>query len=241
MGVLRYGNRKIMYEVKRGRREKTVALQVQGDSAVVVLSPRFLSNEKIKEIVLKRARWIIQKQEWMRKLKAEIPEKEYVSGESFPYLGRQYRLKVIKSSTPKDARCKLLNGRFYIAVDSSFGKRKAAGVVRQKLIDWYMKRAEEKVRQRIERYSLQLGNRPKKVIIKNQEKRWGSCSHAGVIRLNWKIVMAPLSIFDYVIVHELCHLVHQNHSSEFWFKVESIITDYKRRRNWLKENGIMIM
>ncbi|HID0886867.1 TPA: M48 family metallopeptidase, partial [Clostridium botulinum] len=86
-------------------------------------------------------------------------------------------------------------------------------------------------------YSNILKVAPKNIVIKNQKTLWGSCSSKGNINYNYKIVMAPLKILDYIVVHELCHLVHMNHSKDFWQLVESIIPDFKERRNWLKENG----
>lgn len=240
MEHITYGNRKIKFNIKRGRRKKTVALQIQPNSTVVVLSPYFLDKDKIKEIVRKRARWIIQKQEKIKKLNAEMPQKEFVSGESFPYLGREYRLKVIKSKDEKCCPCKLMSGRFYVEINNKFSDRGASKIVKEKLLEWYIEHAKEKINERVQRYSKLIGIIPQKIIIRNQEKRWGSCSHSGVLRFNWKAIMAPLSVLDYVIVHELCHRIHQNHSPDFWQKVGSVIPDYKKKREWLKENSLLL-
>lgn len=236
MEQIKYGNRKIKFNIKRGRRKKTVALQIQPDSTVVVLSPYFLRKDKIKEIVLKRARWIILKQEKIEKLNAEMPRKEFVSGESFSYLGRQYRLKVIKSNHEKRIDCRLIGNRFYVEIDNKLSGKSASKLVRKQLVEWYIKRAKEKINERIKKYSKLISKKPLKIMIKNQEKRWGSCSRSGVLRFNWKIIMTPISIFDYIIAHELCHLIYQNHSPEFWHKVESITPDHEKKRKWLKDN-----
>ena len=239
MEQITYGNNKIKFNIKRGRRKKTVALQIQPNSTVMVLSPYFLDKDKIKEVVLKRARWIIQKQEKIKKLNAEMPKKEFVSGESFPYLGREYRLKVIKSQDEKFCPCKLMAGRFYVEINNKFSGRVASKIVKEKMLEWYIERAKEKITERTQRYFKLIGIIPQKIIIRNQQKRWGSCSHSGVLRFNWKVIMAPISVLDYVIVHELCHLIHQNHSHDFWHKVGSIIPDYKKKREWLKEKSAL--
>ncbi|MFA4828158.1 MAG: SprT family zinc-dependent metalloprotease [Thermodesulfovibrionales bacterium] len=239
MEQITYGNKKIKFNIKRGRRKKTVALQIQPNSTVVVLSPYFLDKGKIKEIVQKRARWIIQKQEKIKKLNAEMPKKEFVSGESFPYIGREYRLKVKKSKDEKSRPCKLMSSRFYIEVNNKFSGRSASKIVKEKIVEWYIERAKEKIPERVKMYYGLTGRKPKKIIIKNQGKRWGSCSHSGVLRFNWKVIIAPISVLDYVIVHELCHLIHQNHSHDFWHKVGSIIPDYKKKREWLKEKSAL--
>jgi hypothetical protein len=240
MEHITYGNRKIKFNIKRGRRKKTVALQIQPDSTVVVLSPYFLDKDKINEIVQKRAKWIVQKQEKIKKLNAELTKKEFASGESFPYLGREYRLKILKSKDNKDCPCKLMSGRFYVEIDNKFAGKAASKIAKEKIVEWYIGRANEKISERVQSYDRLIGIIPQQIIIRTQEKRWGSCSHSGVLRFNWKIIMAPISVLDYVIVHELCHLVIKNHSDQFWNKLCSIIPDYKKKRQWLKENSLLL-
>ena len=240
MEQITYGKKKIKFEIKRGRRKKTVALQIHPNSTVVVLSPYLLGKDRIKEILLKRAGWIVQKQEKIRKLNAEIPKKEFVSGESFPYIGKEYRLKVIRTNHERERLCKLMGGRFYVEISNKLSGKAASESVRKKLIEWYIEQATRKINERLKRYSKLIGKKPEKIIITKQGKRWGSCSHSGVLRFNWKIVMTPISMIDYVVVHELCHLIIKNHSEKFWNKIGSIIPDYKKKRHWLKENSFLL-
>lgn len=240
MKQISFGRTKIKYEIRRGKRKKTVALVVQSNTSVIVLSPYLLSENKIKQVVLKRAGWIIKQQEQIKKLSAGYPVKEFVSGEAFPYLGRQYRLKVVRTGNDKSAPCKLIGGRLCIEIDRKLGDKAASKLVREKLIEWYLSRAAEKIKERLQGYAKLIGKRPVKLLIRNQRKRWGSCSRLGVLRFNWKVVMAPLSVLDYIIVHELCHLIIKNHSDKFWDKVGSIVLDYKKKRQWLKENSYLI-
>lgn len=241
MTYITFGSKKIHYAIRKTRRKKTVAIQVQPDSTVIVLTPQLIETEKIKRIVLKRAKWIIEKQEKLKKLKKSIPQKDFVSGESFPFLGRQYRLKVIRSTNGHEKNCGIHNGRLLIYIKNNLKDKATAKIVRNKLIEWYTEQAKEKINERIQKYSNSIGRYPKKIIIKNQEKRWGSCSHSGTLRLNWKIVMMPMSVFDYIIVHELCHLIYPNHSKNFWHTVESFIPNYKKHRTWLKESSICML
>ncbi|HET6514337.1 MAG TPA: SprT family zinc-dependent metalloprotease [Thermodesulfovibrionales bacterium] len=239
MNQITFGNKKISYLIKRGKRGKTVALHIHSDSTVLVLSPQSLEPEKIREIVSKRARWIVQKQEKLKRFNAGIL-KEFVSGESFPYLGRQYRLKILRSDGARGPTCKLVNGRFLIEIDRGIKGKAASRVVSESLLKWYMDHAKEKINERIERYTIPIGKKPLKIIIRDQAKRWASCSHSRIVRFNWKVIMTPISVFDYVVVHELCHLIHADHSAGFWEKVESVIPDYKRKREWLKENSMLL-
>lgn len=130
--------------------------------------------------------------------------------------------------------------KFYVTVDLNQNEAGRQEKVKNVLGEWYRQRAVEKLAERIERYTKLLGKRPNEMRIRAQQKRWGSCSAKGNISLNWKLVMAPISILDYVIVHELCHLVEPNHSKEFWRLVESMISDYKRHRAGLKQNAFLM-
>jgi len=235
MDFIEFGNRKINFEIKRGNRKKSVAINVHPTAAVTVLTPRHLDDEKIRMIIRKKARWIIEKQEQIRKNGNSNSVKQFVSGESFPYLGRHYRLKVIKSSKDVERKCRLVNGRFLVEVNENRDEEGKKVTVKRKLINWYLEHAKEKIGERIGRFGQQVGSWPANIEIKNQERRWGSCSPNGNIRFNWKIVMAPISVMDYVVVHELCHLIHPHHSPHFWEKLQSIIPDFKKRRKWLKD------
>jgi len=240
MDVVEFGNRKINFEIKRGDRKKSVAIRVHPTATVTVFTPRHLDDEKIRMIIRKKARWIIEKQEQIKSNRDSNPVKEFVSGESFPYLGRHYRLKVTKSIPENEEKCRLVSGRFLVEVDGKSDMMSNRSAVKKVLLGWYLEHAEEKIKGRISRFARLIGKCPKSIKMKNQEKRWGSCSRSGIIRLNWKIIMAPISVMDYVIVHELCHLIYPHHSVQFWQKVQSIIPDYKRRREWLKRFSLQI-
>ena len=235
MNTILYGNRVIQYNIERRKRKKTVAIHINPMATVTVFSPRHLDDEKIRMIVRKKAQWILEKQERIGRDKYSNPIKEFVSGESFPYLGKLYRLKVTKTAEDTVRECRLVNGRFLVEINGNHEVNRAA--VKKALVDWYLGRAETKIKERLDLFSKQIGKWPVSIKIKNQERRWGSCSRNGSIRFNWRIIMAPISIMDYVIVHELCHLIYSHHSPPFWQKVQSIIPDYRRRRNWLKANS----
>lgn len=237
---IHYGHRSITFKIERSHRRKTVGIYVFPQSEVLVRAPELLKIDRINEIIRKKAQWIIKKQELLKnQIQASFP-KEFVSGESFPYLGRNYRLKVVKSPSSVNEGCKLMNGRFLVETNGDLSAEGNRGAVRKILEDWYVERAQRKIPERVELYARKIGKWPKKVEIKKQKRRWGSCSSSGVVRFNWKIMMAPVTIVDYVIVHELCHLVYQLHSAEFWHKVETIIPDYAKRRKKLREYSFQI-
>ncbi|MBO0562170.1 M48 family peptidase, partial [Clostridium botulinum] len=129
------------------------------------------------------------------------------------------------------------NNKFIIYINSGILKDKREAIIKDNLEKFYKEQAINVLKERTDYYSNILKVAPKNIVIKNQKTLWGSCSSKGNINYNYKIVMAPLEILDYIVVHELCHLVHMNHSKDFWDLVEIVIPDWKKRRNWLKENG----
>lgn len=234
MDYINFGTKRIDYTIKRGNRKKTLAINVTLASQVIVLAPNNFSREKIKTIVKKKALWILEKQEHFKRLTMLFPEKELVSGEQILLLGRKYRLKIKEendSSIPK-----LSGRRLFIYVHSNLAPEDRKEIIKDTLIKWYFIKSTKIIKQRITRYSKLLNLFPKKVIIKDQKKRWASCSSDGILRFNWRIAIAPISIVDYIVVHELCHLKIKNHSSDFWKLLSIAMPDYQNRRNWLKNN-----
>jgi len=216
-------------EVIRTGRRKTASVKVQ-EGKVSVAVPKSLSDSHIEALVAKKARWIREK--LLLQSEAEpVKPKEYVSGECFTYLGRNYRLKV---ESGKPVSVKLQQGRLWVRVP---GGRSNPEKVKYALIQWYRTHAEEKLREKAERYARIIGVSPAAIGIKTFKSRWGSCDSRGLVQFNWKIIIAPNRIVDYLVVHELCHLKQHNHSPKFWKCVESVFPDYRECKEWLKKNG----
>jgi len=217
-------------EVIRTDRRKTATVKVE-EGRVSVVVPRSTSTEKVQALVNQKTRWIREK--LLLQQEQEPPRaKEYVSGECFTYLGRNYRLKV--ESGPV-RRVKLKGGRLVVQVPPSVQKREQ--YIQSALTDWYREHALERLQEKVGRYAKVVGTTPSSVAIRAFTGRWGSCSTKGNMEFNWKVIIAPNRIVDYVVVHELCHLHHHNHSPEFWQCVERIFPDYAESREWLKVNG----
>lgn len=241
MRAIQYGGEKILYHIERGTRVKTVRIYIDSSGRIIVYSPQTLLEEKIQEIIRKKARWIFERQNLLKSQDQNDNAKEFVSGESFHYLGHQYRLKVIKSAPANgQGECRIINGRFQVEVDGTLAGESLRKAVRGALKAWYWEHAVEKIKERVEQYARQIEKRPGCVNLKEQKKRWGSCSKDGQIRLNWKIIMLPISLLDYVIVHELCHMNHPHHSIPFWQEVQKIMPDYKKKREDLKANNFVM-
>ena len=216
-------------EVVRTKRRKTATVRVQ-EGKVSVVVPESLPDTRIEALVSRKSRWIREKLR-IHGNSIVVRPKEYVSGESFTYLGRNYRLKV---KTAPEASVRLLGGRLVVTLPAGANRPEQ---VTKALAGWYREHAEQKLREKSERYAKIVGVAPSSVDIKAFKSRWGSCSTAGRIQFNWKIIIAPNRIVDYVVVHELCHLKQHDHSPRFWKCVERVFPDYQECRDWLKVNG----
>ena len=153
--------------------------------------------------------------------------KEYVSGENFSYLGRNYRLKVIRGS---DYGVKLKGGYFEVGVSKESKKKD----IRDALVKWYEKHALKRLTDKTKRYADIMGVDPHSVSVRDYKSQWGSCSPIAKISYNWRVIIAPHHIVDYVVVHELCHIKHPNHSPEYWRFVKREVPDYDICRQWLR-------
>lgn len=233
-----HGSERINYCVVRSGR-KTVSVIIDPVDGVIVRAPQRVNDTQIQEIVKRKAPWILGKLKGVHEMVDHPPKKEFVSGESFLYLGRNYRLKIRRTTAPQP-RIRLIGGRFTIDVDPSVGEDTQEEVIRNALIGWYMNHAKTRLVERVDLYSSKVDASSSKVVVKKQLKRWGSCTKNGILHFNWKIIMAPMSIVDYVVVHELCHLRKPSHSSDFWTLLRSVVPDYNERRAWLKKNGRML-
>lgn len=217
-------------EVIRTDRRKTATVKVvEGKVSVVV--PRSITTDRVEALVTRKTRWIREKLLLHREHQPPKP-KEYVSGESFAYLGRNYRLKV-ESGPAKSV--KLKSGRLVVQVPPSVQKRDQ--YVQGAVTEWYREHALQKLQEKVQRYAKVVRVSPSSVGIKTFSGRWGSCSTKGNMEFNWKIIIAPNRIVDYVVVHELCHLHHHDHSPGFWQCVERVFPDYKDAKDWLRTNS----
>lgn len=227
------------YQIIRRPRRKTASISVKPDCSVRVLVPSTLPEQKIVELVERKSQWIQGKIDHFQEIQGNDREKEYISGESFTYLGRNYRLKIVSDGANDGANdgVKLINGRFYVNAPSDMPQDARNQLVVEQLTEWYREHAVVRLRDKTRRYAKQMNLSPVSVGIKDYKSRWGSCHTDGRIYYNWRVIIAPHSIVDYVVVHELCHLVHGDHSKKFWKLLGSIIPDYVERKQWLKVNG----
>ncbi len=204
-------------------KRKTIALVVESDATLVVRAPFETTLEYIEALVFKKRSWIKEKKQVVNKDCAAVRKREFVNGEGFLFLGKTYKLKIQDCDEIKLS-------------DYLFLPKKYLNEPRERMVEWYMKRALEKITERADWYSKDTGWRYKSIKINNAQSRWGSCGPSGSLNFTWRLIMAPLNVIDYVVVHELAHIHEKNHSWKFWNKVKTVMPDYKQREKWLKEN-----
>ncbi|MCB0220580.1 MAG: M48 family metallopeptidase [Chrysiogenetes bacterium] len=234
--AIEFGNTRIYYRLRRGKRQKTVGIAIDPVQGVLVRAPHGLPVVEVDRIVRRKARWIVSRMDRSAGVPVAQAAREFVSGESFSYLGRNYRLKVIRSRR-SETSVKLVGGRFLVEVGKGIPKRRQAEEIRGALVDWYRAHALDKLRSRVHLLAPKLGLEPPEVLIRDQRRRWASCDSRGCLRFNWRIAMAPLSLVDYVVAHELCHLVYHDHSVRFWRALRQLLPDFETRKERLALEG----
>ena len=217
-------------DIYRTNRKKTASISISRN-CVKLYVPKELSGKKINDILESKKSWIISKIKEESSVVPKFP-KRYVSGQLFPYLGRNYPLKVIVG---QENSIKLKGG--FLNIVMSENEEKCDQLVKKILLEWYIAKAKKLLVDKTYMFCEQIGVIPKTIIIRDYKSKWGSCSIEGDIRYNWRIIMAPNKVIDYLVTHELCHLLEHNHSRSFWQHVSIYCSHMKESRNWLKKFG----
>jgi predicted metal-dependent hydrolase len=231
---VQFGHTRIAYGIRRSEKRRTIALTIVPDLGVVLTAPLSVSVARLDRLVHNKARWIVERLRAVAGV-APLAPREFVSGESIRYLGRQHRLRVLERIEPAPVR--LDHGTFIVTVAPGRASASRAAAVRERLVAWFREHAEPRLRDRAEHWARQMGLRPPQVVLAAQQKRWGSCTANGLVRLNWRIVQAPMSLIDYVVAHELVHLRRHEHSPAFWRALAVVMPEYEARRQALRELG----
>lgn len=227
-----YGTKSINFSLTYKNR-KTLEINVEPPDIVHVIAPSGVSEQEVLSKVRSKAKWIVQKLYALKDMKYIPIPKEFVSGESFMYLGRNYSLQLEFLPGLKLPKVQLYQGKFHVTTPTYDEE-----AINSAMETWFRNKASEKISQRVKYYCEKLGKSPSRVRVKHQEKRWASCTSKNELLFNWRCIMAPSPILDYIVVHEMCHMVEKNHSKRFWDKVASILPDFERRKDWLKNNGV---
>ena len=218
------------------RKRKTLEIRVGPPDKVTVISPFGISRKKVLQHVNKKSGWIAKKLYHFEQMKVVYKKKEFVNGESFLYLGRDYYLEIVDNKELKNPQVNLFDGKIVIETPSRDEQKLFLAMKR-----WYYKMANEKISQLVDYYAGKFPLKPLEVKVKEQKRRWGSCTYKNKLLFNWRCIMAPVPVVGYIVVHEMCHMLEKNHSKKFWNLVWSVLPDYKERKEWLKNNGVRMV
>lgn len=218
----------LAYTVQRSEKRRKLTIAVERDRSVVVHAPAAATDEAIRRVVDAKRHWILGKIRHPQKYRdlPHPPGKELVNGEAALYLGRQYRIEVVAEGL----EAVQFNQRFLVPA-SKVSERKTT------LREWYVARANEKILPRVTRFAKSLGVEYKRARIVDNRYRWGSCTVKDNVNFNWRLIKAPVFVIDYVIAHELAHLIEDNHTARFWNLVRAQVPKVDQARIWLREHG----
>lgn len=224
-------NPDISYGIVRSRRT-TADIVVERDGRVIVRAPAEFPDERIEDIVQSKRYWIYKTLAEWRDLNATRVLREYRNGEGFLYLGRSYRLSLVADQR---VPLSLRNGRFCLRRD--LVDRGEVVAAKAAFREYFIARGRERLVQRVRYYAPKVGVTPRDIDVRELGNRWASCSPSGNLAFHWKCMMAPPTIIDYIVVHELCHFHSFDHTEAFWNEVDKVLPDYGERKEWLKKNG----
>lgn len=239
MEYLRIGNRLVEYELRKSNKAQRLIITIR-DQKMKVSVPAFVTFAYAKNYLESHKDQILKQ---LEKIEAKIggtSAKQYVSGEKHLYRGRYYPL-YIEDTMDSHTFAVFVGSRINVYVPSGLREQDRSNDARKLLEDWYLRQAKKLLPEQVDYYAKQFKISYEKIRIKDQKTKWGSCSSKRCINLNWRIIMAPNQVIAYVIIHELVHLKHMNHSNDFWSTVESYFPDYKKWRKWLQDNGRELM
>ncbi len=219
----------IEYSVVRSRR-KTSSILIERDGNILLRIPEEYKQTEVDELIEKKRFWIYKQLAEWRDLNATRVIREYKNGEGFLYLGRSYRLKFVEGQTQ---RLVLKGG--YFCLESSLSED--ADKCTQTFVDFYKEKGLHRIPERVAYFAPKLGLDPNQIRIMELKYRWASCTDGGNLNFHWKCMMAPPTVLDYVVVHELCHLKFKKHTEAFWNEVDKVIPDYRNKVKWLRTNG----
>lgn len=225
-------NREIKFNIIY-RKRKTMSLEIKRDGIINVIAPNGLDKTFIVDKVKNKSDWIIKKLDEIEVLNNNRYTRSYESGDIFLYLGNEYILEVLVDKITIGTIVSLENNKLIVRSNSN-----NKDVIQRALKNWYTDETLGIVKERINYYKLFFEDTVTSIKIKDQKSRWASCTYKNEILFNLRCSMMPIQIIDYIVVHEMCHMEHRNHSKDFYLAIERILPDYKERVKWLKNNGV---
>lgn len=220
------------------RKRKSISIKIESNGQIIVSAPLRINKEEILQVVKSKSDWIVKNQAEMKKRGLNKITREISEGSTFMYLGEEYPLYLIFDEGIKNITVELnkesIERQGFIIHANTMDVEK----IKIALEKWYREETLKIVTKRIDYYADNFKDKVTNIRVKEQKRRWASCTGKNAILFNWRISMARADVLDYIVVHEMCHMDHRNHSKYFWNRVEEIIPNYKEKHDWLKINGM---
>lgn len=237
MNEIQLGKQWVKYTVRESKRARRVRLKIDYNEGLEVIIPAGFYIDDMDALLRRHEPWILKH---LDKMENMLPQRQYVSGETIPYLGQDYTLQLIPNANKSRVTCRLHQKQIQIKLAQGLNDSEHTETIKAALEAWYRKKAKAYIGQRAAELAATHGFIYKKITIRNQKTRWGSCSSLGNLNFNWRLMMTPPAAIDYLIIHELCHLRELNHSKRFWNLVAALCPDYAYWRKWLKDNSALL-
>jgi predicted metal-dependent hydrolase len=216
------------------RRKSSIHISVLPDLTVRVVAPMRLAKAKIDGLLREREAWILRQRDRMQAAQLKRVDRQWVTGERLPFLDDPLELRIRPVAGQKMVRAVRKDSWLDVWVPAGMENTEP---IKRVVHKWYAIQAQQVFAQRALHYGSRMQLMPTRVLVRNQSSRWGSCASDGSLRLCWRLILAPLRVLDYVMVHELSHIRHPHHQPPFWACVESIIPNYKELRAELNRDG----
>lgn len=223
------------------RKRKNISIRIIPKNTIEIISPRSVSISFLKKVLEEKSSWIMKTLDKYEDVDERFKNRKYENGEIFYYLGKEYKLKIIEDKNTENNKnyyCYIDIKEDYIVITTNNNDK---DFIRNNLKMWYKIESEKIVISRLEvlKKERPIINQltPNIIKIKEQKKRWGSCTSQKAIYINSRISMAKIEVIDYILVHEFSHLVHMNHSKDFYNLVGQILPEFRKSEKWLKENS----
>lgn len=210
----------------------TTDIVIERNGTIIVRPSKAIAPEDVDALVYDKRRWIYENLAEWRDLNATSVIREWVNGETFPYLGRNYRLRFVTEQTQP-----LLLKEGWFCLRRDIIEREGPAGARMEFRRFYTQKGRLRLRERVSLFAPKVGVKPGDVSVKDLGFNWGKCMSSGDMHFHWKTMMAPLDVLDYVVVHELCHMRFKDHTDAFWNEIDKVLPDYRNRKEWLRCRG----
>lgn len=231
----------IPFVLKLSNARRTISVSINANVEVIVAAPAYVSQKMIFDFLKEKSQWIYERLKEAQAKKNILDRKKYAHGEEFLFLGKKFPIRVDEISI-KRPNIKFDGTQWIVHLPVNLSEKDQASILEQKMVQWYRAEAKEVLGGRIFHYSRIMGMEPLRIEVRTQKRIWGNCDpRSRTIHLNWQVILSPLDVIDYIVVHELCHLKVPNHSQKFWTSVEKILPHYKLQKKWLKNHSLEML